>query len=74
MDEVCDMYGGKMEKHTESLCGESEGMKPFGTPRCSWGRNIKVYLKEIFWEKVGWIHLAQDKKKLYFLYNAVKNV
>jgi len=63
---------GKMEKHTEFLCGESEEMKPFGAPRCCWNDYIKVYLKEILWENVVWIHLAQDWKKLYFLYNAVK--
>jgi hypothetical protein len=74
MNEVCDMYGGKMGKHAKFLCGESERMKPFGTPRCSWECNVKVYRKEIFWENVGWIHLAQDRKKLYFLYNAVKNM
>ena len=48
MDEVCDIYGRKMEKHTELLCGESEGMKPSGTPRCRWEGNIKVCRKEIF--------------------------
>jgi hypothetical protein len=74
MYEVCDMYRGKMEKHTEFLCGKSEGMKPFGKPKCSWEGKIELYLKEIFWEKVGWIHLARDWKKLYFLYNAVINV
>jgi hypothetical protein len=39
--EEVDTYGGKMKKQTEFLCGESEGMKPFGTPRCGWERNIK---------------------------------
>ena len=67
MDEIYDTYRGKIEKHTKFLCGECEGMKPFRTPRSSWDGILKVYLKEIFWENVFWIHLAQDWKTLYFL-------
>jgi len=49
----------------EFLCGESEGMKPFGTTKC-WMDIINVYLKEIFWENGGLIHLAQDTKNIIF--------
>jgi hypothetical protein len=28
-----------------------------------------MYLKEIGWEGVGWIHVAQDKNNAYTLFN-----
>ena len=32
--------------------GKYEGMRLFGKPSCRWEDNIKVYLKEIGWERV----------------------
>jgi hypothetical protein len=32
---------------------------PIGKPRGRWENNIKTGLKEIGWEGVDWIHLAQ---------------
>jgi hypothetical protein len=29
--------------------------------RRTWEDNIRMDLKEIVWEDVGWIHLAQDR-------------
>jgi hypothetical protein len=42
------------------MIGESEGKRPFGRPRRRWKDNIRRYLREIWWEGVDWIHLAQD--------------
>jgi hypothetical protein len=35
------------------------------------GENIRMYLREIGWEGVGWIHLAQDRDQWQTLVNAV---
>jgi hypothetical protein len=43
------------------LVGKSEGKRPLGRPRRRWADNIKMDLKEIEWDGVDWIHLAQDR-------------
>jgi hypothetical protein len=42
--------------------------------RCRWEDNIKIYLKEIEWEGVHWIHLAQDRDQFWVLVNMVMNL
>jgi hypothetical protein len=43
------------------LVGKPEGKKPLGRPRRRWLDNIRTDLREIAWEVVDWIHLAQDR-------------
>jgi hypothetical protein len=43
------------------LVGNAEGKGHLGTPRRRWEDNIRVVLKEIGWEGVDWMHLAQDR-------------
>jgi hypothetical protein len=43
------------------LVGKPEGMKPLGKPRRRWVDNIKMDLREIGWDCVDWIELAQDR-------------
>jgi hypothetical protein len=38
-----------------------ERKRPLARPRCRWQDNIRMDLKEIMWEGVDWIHLAQDR-------------
>jgi hypothetical protein len=40
-----------------------KGKKALGKPRRRWKDNITVGLKEIGWETVDWINLAQDRNK-----------
>jgi hypothetical protein len=42
------------------LIRKPEGKRPFGTPNHRWEDNIKVDLKEMGWEGVDCIHLAQN--------------
>jgi hypothetical protein len=44
--------------HRTLLFGNPEGKRPCGRPRYSWYDNIGIYVREIGWEVVGWIHLA----------------
>jgi hypothetical protein len=39
---------------------EPEWKIPLGRPWCRWEDNIKVDLREMGWEVVGWMHLDQD--------------
>jgi hypothetical protein len=47
----------------------SGGKRPPGRPQHGWKANIKIYLKEIGWEVVGWIFLAQDRDKWWAVLN-----
>jgi hypothetical protein len=40
--------------------GKPEGKRPLGRPRHGVD-NTEMYLREIRWGGVDWIHLAQDK-------------
>jgi hypothetical protein len=37
-----------------------EGKTPLGRPGRRWEDNIRMDLREIGWECVDWLHLAQD--------------
>jgi hypothetical protein len=45
-----------------------------GGPVHSSEDNIRMYLKEIGWKDVNWIHLAQDRDKWLALVNMVMNL
>jgi len=38
-----------------------EGKRPLGSPRSKWEANIRIDLREIWWELVDCMHLAQDR-------------
>jgi hypothetical protein len=38
-----------------------EGERPLGRPRLRWVDNIKIDLREIGWDGMDWIDLAQDR-------------
>jgi hypothetical protein len=38
---------------------------------CRWDDNIQIYFKEIVWERVEWIKLAQDKDPWQAVMNMV---
>jgi hypothetical protein len=43
------------------LVGKPEGKREVGKQRRRWENNITIGLREIGWEDVDWIHLAQDR-------------
>jgi hypothetical protein len=43
------------------LAGKPEGTRPLGRPRRRWVNNIKMGLREIEWDGVDSIHMAQDR-------------
>jgi hypothetical protein len=44
------------------LMGNPEGKTPLGRPRRRWVDNIKMDLKEIGWDGVNCLDLAQDRE------------
>jgi hypothetical protein len=56
------------------LVGKPEGKKPLGRQRRRWVDNIKINLREIEWDGVDWIHLAQDRDQWRALVNTVMNL
>jgi hypothetical protein len=43
------------------LVRNTEGRRPLGWRWQKWEDNIRMDLKEIRWEGVNWMHLAQDR-------------
>jgi hypothetical protein len=48
-----------------------EGKRPLGRPRHRWVDNINIYLREIGWDGVDWIDMAQDRNQWRALVNTV---
>jgi hypothetical protein len=55
------------------LVGKSEGKRPLGRPRHRWTDNIKMDLREIGWDDMDWIELAQDRDQWRALVSTVMN-
>jgi hypothetical protein len=54
--------------------GKPEGNRPLGRPRRSWVDNIKIDLREIGWDGMDWINLAQDRDQWRALVNMGMNL
>jgi hypothetical protein len=51
--------------------GKPEGKRPLGRPRHRRLDNIKMDLREIGWNEVDWIDMAQDRDQWRALVNTV---
>jgi transcription termination factor 2 len=56
------------------LVGMPEGKRPLRRPRRRWVDNIKIDLRDIGWDGVDWIYLAQDRDQWKALVNTVMNL
>jgi hypothetical protein len=45
------------------MAGKSEVKRPIGRFRHRWENNIRIYLGEIGWEVVDWMHLARNREQ-----------
>jgi hypothetical protein len=59
--------GGEMINAYNILVGKLEGKRPLRRPRRKCGMNPR----EVMWEDVDWMHLAQDRDQWRALVNAV---
>jgi hypothetical protein len=56
------------------LVENPEGKSPLGRPRRMWVDDSKMDLREIGWDCMDWIDLAQDRDQWWALVNAVMNL
>jgi hypothetical protein len=56
------------------LVGKPERKRPIGRPRRRWVDNIKMDLREIGWDGVDGIDMAQDRDQWRALLNTVLNL
>jgi hypothetical protein len=52
---------GGMRNACNILVGKPDGKRRLGKPRGRWEDNITIGRREIVWEGVDWMHLAQDR-------------
>jgi hypothetical protein len=62
MCEACDIHVAD-EKWIYSFSGETYGRRPLRRPRHRW-EDITIDIKEIGWEGMDFIHLAQERDKV----------
>jgi hypothetical protein len=56
------------------LVGKPEGKRPLGRPRRRWVDNIKMDLREVGWDGMDWIDLAEDRDQWRALVYTVMNL
>jgi hypothetical protein len=52
----------------------TEENRPLGIHSHRWEYNIKMDLREIWWEAVDYMHLAQDREQRMTVVNTVMNL
>jgi hypothetical protein len=66
--------GEKRNAYRILVESQKERKRPLGRPRRTWVDNIKMDLREIGWDGVDWIELAQDMDQWRALVNTVMNL
>jgi hypothetical protein len=56
------------------LVGKPEGKRPLGRSRHRWVDSVKLDLREIGWDSVEWIDVAQGREQWRALVNWVLNL
>jgi hypothetical protein len=73
MSRACSRNGEKSNPY-RILVGKPEGKRPLGRPRCMWVDIIKIDLKELGWDCMDWIDLAQNRDQWRALVNTETNL
>jgi hypothetical protein len=73
MGRACSTNGRKRIAY-RILVGRPEGKRTLGRPRRRWMHNIKMDLRDITWDGMDWIDLAQDRGQWRALVNRVMNL
>jgi hypothetical protein len=60
MGRACSTNGEKRNVY-RILLGRLEEMRPLGRPKCRCVENIEMDLREIGWDDMDWIDVAQDR-------------
>jgi hypothetical protein len=51
-----------------------QGKRALGRPKCRWEDYIRIDLREIGWEGIDWMYMAQDRDQWQALVNTVMNL
>jgi hypothetical protein len=73
MGRACSTSGEEAEC-IRIVVGNPEGKRPLEKPRRRWLNNIKIDLREIGWDGMDWIDLAQDRDQWLALVNMAMNL
>jgi hypothetical protein len=65
---------GEVRNAYNILVGKPKGKRQIRRHGRRWEGNIIVDLREVVWEGVDWIHLAQDRDQRLDLANTVMNL
>jgi hypothetical protein len=65
---------GDMINAYRILARKPEGERPLGRHRRRWEDNIRMDLREVRWEGMDWIHLAQDRDQWWAVVNTAMNL
>jgi hypothetical protein len=65
---------GRRGIHIRYWCERQKLKRPLGRPRRRWVDNIKMDLREIGWDDMNWIDLAEDGDQWRALVNTVMNL
>jgi hypothetical protein len=63
---------GEERKVYKFLVGKPEGKRPLGRRR--WDDGIRIDLREMGWENVEWVQLAQERGRWQAIVNAMMNL
>jgi hypothetical protein len=63
---------GEKSNACRILVGKPEGKRPLGRHRRRWLNNNKMDLREIGWDGMDWIDLAQDRDQWKALVSSIK--
>jgi hypothetical protein len=72
MGRECSTNGNR--NASRILVGKQEGKRSLGRQRRKWVDSIKIDLREIKWDGLDWIDLAQDRDQWRTLVNTVMNL
>jgi hypothetical protein len=73
MDRACNTMGEKRNAY-RILVRKPEGKRPLGRPGRRWVDNIKIDLRQIGWDGIDWIDVAQDRDQWRALVHTVMNL
>jgi hypothetical protein len=73
MGRTCSTNGARRNAYM-ILVGKTEGRRLLGIPRRRWVDNIKLDLREIAWDDMDWVDLAQDRDRGRAFVNTVMNL
>jgi len=64
---------GEMRNAYHILVGKPEGNRQLRRPRRRW-KYIRIDIREIVWEDVDWMHLAQNRERWRVFVNTAMNL